>query len=199
MYSETTWAVVHWFDFLWTTPPNLSEFGPLVDSIATQFGNHFIAQANISSHVVFTRVAARLQLPDPGSALRTVRVADFAGTGTGPNESAQVAYLIDWQSEDARRGGKPRSYIPGVIDDVLSGEAMLGPLAIAAMSAHAVAYLSAVNALTSASVTQVKMIDASFVNAKDYRSTAVAYAINDGVCSNAVGTQRRRVNRVRIS
>jgi hypothetical protein len=198
-YGEASWAVVHWFAMTWSIGPDIAQLNAMVDLIAAKYAAKFVSGSDFTTAVSFTKVVANQTLDDPPSRLRTVRVYDYAGGEAGSNESAQVCYLIDWQTSDGRRGGKPRSYIPGVLDAWVDGEAVINPSQVAELTAKANAYVAEVNALTSDPYTGVEFIDASFVNLKDYRVAPVAFKILGGNCSNAVATQRRRVDRLRTT
>lgn len=195
----TSWAVINWFVTTPTTDPTQAELDTLIDLIAEAFGDNLIVNGNVSTDVQLTTIRGVYATASPPDKMRSVRVADEVGGSGGAAEAGQVCYLIDWNSADGRRGGKPRSYIPGVTNASMADQAVLNASDQANMTTHANAYHNAVNAITSSPWSTIHLVDASFVNGGAYRLTPHAYEIFGGFCSNAVGTQRRRVNRRRIS
>jgi hypothetical protein len=192
-----SWAVVHWFATTTSGTPTFAELNTLVDLIAVKFGTRFIHTGHTSDVTHFTAVKATYELPDDSGDYRTVRVADYVGEDSTVSEAAQVAYLVNWVVADRRRGGKPRSYIPGVPVEVVDQESQVSLAQVANVTNAANGYLSDVNALTSGPFTELHMIDASFVNGKDYRNAALGFPIQAGYCSGTVASQRRRVDRQR--
>lgn len=193
------WAVIHWFVTTPTTDPTMSELNDLVDLIGEAFGDNLIHNGAVSTLVSFTTVKAVYAIASVPEKMRTVRIADEAGAGSSDQSLGQACYLIDWDSSDGRRGGKPRSYIPGVTDEDMADGAHILDSSRLTMTNSANAYHNAVNALTSAPWSSIHFIDASFVNAKAYRLVPHGYEIFSGHCSPVTGTQRRRVGRLRPS
>jgi hypothetical protein len=113
------------------------------------------------------------------------------------SDFANCCYLINWSVGDPRRGGKPRSYLPGVpvTSDADSANIVAGR--VTTISAAAVTFVAACVGITHGALTTVGLVDYSKVNGKAYRLAGVTYPIVTGNCNGVVGTQRRRVDRVR--
>jgi hypothetical protein len=197
--GPATWAVVHWFLVTQSGALVLANLNELVDDLGEIFAQRFINVGYVSSSCHFTRIKATLRDADGTSMYRTSRVADVAGTGSGDSEAAQVCVLIDWATGDPRRGGKPRSYLPGVTDESLSDSARLTPAAVVAFSSSAAVYITDCLALTEGTISNPEMVEMSFRNLNTWRAAAVAYPILGGAASDVVATQRRRVDRLRLT
>lgn len=191
------WAVVHWFQLASTGIGTIADLNNLVDQIGDAYAAAFVTVGGVSTNLHFTRVRASYRTQDGAGRLRTVTIADETGTGSGTDAPAQCAYLIDWQSIDDRRGGKPRSYIPGVVLGSMADEARIDAATVASLSAGAVAYIAATFALSHGPLVAPKLVEMSFRTGNADRVAAVTFDILSGVCSGVVATQRRRVDRLR--
>jgi hypothetical protein len=131
---------------------------------------------------------------DTSSSVVRVRVADVqAGTDNSGLQDAQVSYLINWSTGDPRRGGKPRSYIPGVIDAFLQDSAFLLPATVLNKSTLLTTWLTGLPARA----IPLQLVEMSFVDHKADRVTPVTYPIIGAALNPVVATQRRRVDRLR--
>jgi hypothetical protein len=128
-----------------------------------------------------------------------VRLADAtAGLAAGTADFANLCILINWACGDARRGGKPRSYLPGVNQGANADPANFSAGYVAAISAQIPTFLGHVQGHTSGALVCDNFIDYSKVNGKAYRVAGHAFTITGGAAASVVGTQRRRVDRARI-
>ena len=134
---------------------------------------------------------------DAVESVRTLTVADgTVGTHSGDCQDAQVAYLINWSSDDGRRGGKPRNYIPGV-----PNASMLDPARIQSSVLSSINGLIATwYALFPRSGTGYEinsLVEMSFVEHGADRNPPIGITINGGTLNGIVATQRRRVDSLR--
>lgn len=199
IWGECFWANV----FHATVPdgvaaPTISELNTLTDALTEAF-RATLLQGHPYIHQDVTHTRTKLKLIDGASTTyRVLRPAGNVGHDTGFPAAGQVCYLIDWQSVDPRRGGKPRTYLPGVSQDAIAGEATLTDAVVTGLSADANDFHDAVNGL-SIQTHSLHMVEMSFFNAGAPRLIGVGYEIIGGNCSNVVATQRRRVDRLRFS
>ena len=194
-YGPATWANVLYFllgDVGTHTP------GEVIQSVAAaavQLYSTILASA-FSSHWAINSTTVTYR--DAADSIVRLRVADaFAGTnGTGDQE-AQVAYLINWATSDPRRGGKPRTYIPGVPDNAVADSARLTTGEVAAINSAIVTWLTAILTPGGSRLVAMQLVEMSFRNGGTWRDSAVTFPILGGVCNPVVATQRRRVDRLR--
>jgi hypothetical protein len=195
--GPATWVVVHWAKALVGGPVTAGDLDTLNDDVQGHFNARFTP--NLSSDLHYTTLSTHLYLSD-GSIYRRVTIVDAIGGVAQESEPAQVAFLIDWDTADARRGGKPRSYIPGVPEGSMGDSANVTPAARVAMSDAANGYRNDLNATVAGVLSIVEFVDMSFVLAKAWRAPkALGIPIFAGHCSNVVATQRRRVDRLRVT
>jgi hypothetical protein len=125
-------------------------------------------------------------------------VADaYAGTDTSGAQDAQVSYLVDWTSNDPRKGGKPRTYIPGVLNSRMADPATLDTSYASTVSEGIQDWLENLLAASSGTASHLQLIEESFRDGKAWRSAAHGYPIRDGHLNPIVATQRDRVDRLR--
>lgn len=130
--------------------------------------------------------------------VKRVTIGDAtAGTGTTAADYANLAYLINWDTGDQRRGGKPRSYLPGVVEASNADYANLDSTFVSDKNSHIATFLGHVAGATHGSLVCDNLIDYSTVNNGAYRSAGAFWAITTGHCNPVIGTQRRRVGRAR--
>jgi len=131
---------------------------------------------------------------DATDSIVRVRVADVqAGTASGGDQDAQVAYLLNWSTGDIRRGGKPRQYVPGVPDSAMADSARLDSSLVTAIDGHLITWLPSGLTLT----TPMQLVEMSFTNGGADRAEAVSFPIIGASVNPVVATQRRRVDRLR--
>jgi hypothetical protein len=192
--GPTTWTVVHWMKMLVGGPVTRGDLDTLNDDLQSSFASRFVPQ--LSSDVHFTEVSTRLFLTG-GGIFRRATIVDAIGGIAQESEPGQVCFLVDWDTSDARRGGKPRSYLSGVPEGHMTDSAHVSPGAAIDMSTAANNYINDVNAIVAGALSVVEFVDMSFINAKAWRAPhALAIPIFAGHCRAVVGTQRRRVDRV---
>jgi hypothetical protein len=194
-YGPTNWVNVLYLDTSPTDPANYADLLPAACTAITDLYDAIVHTSNFSDQLTVSTVKA--VYADASESVRTLTVADgTVGTHSGDCQDAQVAYLINWASDDGRRGGKPRSYLPGV-----PNAAMLDPARLQSST------LSSINGLLSTwyatfprtgdTYTIVGLVEMSFVEHNADRNPAIAISINGGTLNGIVATQRRRVDRLR--
>lgn len=121
-----------------------------------------------------------------------------AGLASTDADYAQVAYLINWATGDPRRGGKPRTYLPGATQTD-------GPVPGAVVAAHQTAinsgivtFLAHAAGATHGNLVCDGLVEYSTVSHKAFRAAGVTFPIGSGNCNGIVATQRRRVDRLRL-
>jgi hypothetical protein len=196
-YGPCTWAVIHRFI---SNPSDVVTGAQLAAVLATlrdAFALRFITGPDTSNNLHLTRVAATRMNDSGTNVVRRVIVADSSGDGGTDDDPGQVAYLYNWSSGDPRQGGKARSYLPGVLDSDQSDEGRLLGSVVTGRTTQALAYLTAANAASSGDLDGLQMVEYSTVDGLAYRTTAAVYTIDDVALNLVLGTQRRRVGRLR--
>lgn len=169
--------------------------GEVAAQIVTWFHDFYavvFASGSFVSSFVVTHVTVTYR--DAEDSIVRLRIADaFAGTGGSDQEAAQVAYLVNWATGDIRRGGKPRQYVPGVVEGALADSARLTTSIQTAINGRLITWLEDGPTLT----IPLQLVEMSFRTANADRAEAVHFPIIGGSLNPVVGTQRRRVGRLR--
>lgn len=197
-YGPTTWAVIHWFQLASTGAATQAQLDTLVSSIFTQFGTAFVP-SGAPSVLHLTKVLAKYRLQSGAGSMKSTHVADVSGGAGGDYDAAQVCRLYNWTTIDDRRGGKPRTYMPGVTDVWKQDQASFTGTVVTSLTALVNTYIANVKALTSGPLVAPQLVEMSFVTGKAYRAAAVTFEIDSGALNPVMATQRRRIDRVRPS
>lgn len=135
---------------------------------------------------------------DNAGSINRARIADaHAGTGADHNQDAQVSYLINWSTDDARKGGKPRQYITGVVQAAVADSAHLFGGFTSGRFVTLNAWLVNIQDASTYAPFAMHLVDMSFIDGKAFRTTPVAFPISLGSINPVVASQRRRVDRLR--
>jgi hypothetical protein len=130
--------------------------------------------------------------------VKRARGADAtAGASSDTNDYANCAFLINWSTGDPRRGGKPRSYLPGVGDASDADSANLQSSYVTNINAGIVSFLAGITGCGHGGLAPDNLIEYSTVLHGAYRATAAIWPIASGTVNPVIGSQRRRVGRVR--
>jgi hypothetical protein len=120
-----------------------------------------------------------------------------AGLGSGASDTSNVCYLINWATGDARRGGKPRTYMCGFDEGDNADSANIVSSVISTFNPRIVTFLGHVQGHTSGALVCDQLVEYSTVLHNAYRAAGVTFNITAGSMNTVVASQRRRVDRVR--
>jgi hypothetical protein len=195
-YGPTKWANVYYMAVGTWDPAHLDDVITLLGSAIHDLYDSAIHLGNFDNgwHLSRTKIGFR---DASDSMYKSTYVVDASGTWTGGGEDAQVCYLINWTTNDPRRGGKPRQYISGVIDASQRDVANLDGSFVSGVSGRIQTWLDGLHARSSGTASGVSLLEMSFVNGNAYRSTAHTWPIRAGSFNPVIATQRRRVDRLR--
>jgi hypothetical protein len=195
IYDGTTWANVYYFQVVTYDNDHLQDVAQLLhDSL------HALYNTVLSSHLMegWHLHRERISFRDSEDSVYRFNIADAVNGGhSGVEQDAQVAYLINWQSGDPRKGGKPRQYICGVPSASMIDAAHIDSSLVASVSAALASWIDDNTTRTSGTASGLVLVEMSFRNANTFRDAAAAFAIAGGTLDGTVATQRRRVDRVR--
>ena len=124
---------------------------------------------------------------------------DGADTGTGAGAVTmlppQVCVLINWSIAGSYRGGHPRTYLPGPVEDNVNEDGTLVGANRTQFTNAATNFLSDVNALSPAGFTAVALGTYRFFRHHAAVDPPVFEPFLAGTCNTKVATQRRRLGR----
>lgn len=165
----------------------------LADTWLDDFWKHV---ASSSAHS--TVVEATYALIEGQPNVKRVRIADArTGLEGATPEYGQTAYLVNWDTGDARRGGKPRTYVFGCAEDGEADPANVSSAILTAGNSGLATWISDVEGSTHGALVVDHLVEYSTVNRNAYRTAGATFTISNGTMNPVIATQRRRVDRLR--
>lgn len=166
-----------------------------LDAWTTSFYNAYVTNlAPIIPTGVTIVDAASTLFQNVTQALHSVH----AGTGTGGLGEAPIldnaaCKVISWNSQVYWRGGKPRSYVPGVGSaETTDGKTLINTAVLNAQNAGTAMH-TAINALSAPTITQTTHGFCSFMSGGVALEPGVFYPILGAAVHKRIGTQRSRL------
>lgn len=147
-------------------------------------------QFHSSLHV--TQISAVVQTT-PDTAVQAQIASTLVGTGSGTVLPANTAVVLSWLSSAFWRGGKPRTYIPGVQSGFADTNHSLLDASRTTFATQAEALRNNVNGITTPAVDKTTMGFVSYASGKVWRSTPLFLPFSGVVVHDRLGTQRRRL------
>jgi hypothetical protein len=189
-YDGTNWANIFHANFVGSD--NVSDLHALLVQLDTFYDTEFMPlQKNSSSHLssVLTDLTS-------DTSPRVTSTPAVVGSITGPGLAANAAVGLSWPILRRYRGGHPRTYLPGVGQDVLVNAHQLQPASITAYQAAAEAFLTDVNAADSGTITQCNLGSLSYHVGGAVRTVPVFDKFVGGaIVHSRLDTQRRRLGK----
>jgi hypothetical protein len=101
--------------------------------------------------------------------------------------------VINWAISAYYRGGKPRTYMPGVPQSVVTDGRTLSSAYRSALATDAASFITDVNAITHGGITAVQLGTVSFQVGKNWRTPPIFRPYVGASVRQIMGTQRRRL------
>jgi len=150
--------------------------------------------SNLSNTVSVTQFRA-VNVVAPGVAFAAVNTTAVNGTGSGATLPANIAVVLSWGSSAHWRGGKPRTYLPGLGSAAADTNHSLLDSSKAAIQAQAAAFLTAVNGISAGGVTQTELGFLHWQTNDTWLSPPAWFAFSGVTIHDRLGSQRRRLGR----
>lgn len=106
---------------------------------------------------------------------------------------ASAAVVLSWTSNAYWRGGKPRTYLPGIQASYQANAYNITPAGDTAYTAHGSSWITAINALSAPSISNTQFGFVHFFAGGVLLNPGVFYAITGCQVHPRFGTQRRRL------
>jgi hypothetical protein len=193
--GPATWANVFYVD---TTPSDPSHPADAMAAAAHAI-HQLYADLNTASAFPSVWSVARQRVTyraDPTSTYSATIADGMAGTSSAALQDAQVSFLLNWVSGDARKGGKPRQYLCGVPTSAMQDSARLTSSWISSWNGALATWFAAFPYIVATGHAQ-GIVEMSFVLDKVDRAEGFPIGIVAGTVNPVVATQRRRVDRLR--
>jgi len=149
-------------------------------------------QAQLPTDFAINYGKAVLYAPGGGELVSTVTPTAWSGTAAQASPIGSVALVLSWQSGVYWRGGKPRSYMPIPTGAITAATDTLSATARTNWTTAGNNFRTAMNGLTSGTITGTTMGFVSFRSGNAERGTPLFFSISGVVVHPRVGSQRRR-------
>jgi hypothetical protein len=187
------WANVFWAKLTYAATPAPADLDTWLTAASTAWKTNF--GINVQSTVLTTQAQAVLFLAD-GTVLPSIVAMTAGGTATANAASPQQeCAVVSWQTGVYWRGGKPRTYLPMPPAAFMQDNKSLTTTGKNSYVTQALAFRTAINALTATSITGTQLGFVSFRSGNAERVPPVFYPFISAKCHARLGTQRRRLGR----
>jgi hypothetical protein len=111
---------------------------------------------------------------------------------SGTDLPLEVAFVLSWRDGRSYRGGHPRSYIGGMVQDRLQDAGIWSTTTLSDMQSAGTAFLAAVNAISGIALAPVSLGDVEFYTGHALQTPGIFHAYSSCVARPRPGSQRRR-------
>lgn len=185
-----------WNNIFWVKTDEVasssSSISDLLDAFATKMtaSNLWSACCLNTVHVTALRGVC---VTSPGNALTAVRTMALNGAVAGADLTAASCAVVSWQSTAYWRGGKPRTYLPGLPGSFGDTNHSLNDTQKATILSNAGAFRSGVNAITTPAFDSVQLGFIHWQNNGEWLTPPVFYPFTGQLVHDRIGVQRRRL------
>lgn len=195
--GPATWELVWYFAVGTWDPAHLDDATTLIGIALHDFFNTAMSLGAFDPS--WSTKVHMIKFRDATDSLYRVPYADAqAGTAGAEVMPAQVSYLLNLITNDDRRGGKPRKYIPGVSDDLMTDSVTISSSEVNSRNTALATWLAGLGARSHGTASGLVLQEVSFRDGKTWRDTAHTWPVRGIVMNPIVATQRRRVDRLRL-
>lgn len=162
------------------------------DAFRSALNASSLVQTICHSSVVVTQIRAVIQIDDD-TAVAGENTSTITGTAGGTVLPANECVVGSWQSDAYWRGGKPRTYIPGIPNTYVDTNHSLDNSTKASIVTKLAALRTDVNAITTPAVDLTTMGFVSFASGGNWRTDPLFFGFTGVTVHDRLGTQRRRL------
>lgn len=166
-----------------------ADLDAVIDSLVAAYNTRFAGFISTGATIAEARAS---WIYSAGNVLESDRVYSDACTGGTGIDSLAVCYVIDWKITDYYRGGKPRTYLPGVVQSASTDARTLTSTARSSLATAAQGFRTDVNAITHGGITAVTLGVVRFASQNAWLNPPVFRAYTTASVRSILGTQRRR-------
>lgn len=188
--SGFTWAIILWLKLVASSRSG-ADLSTLLGAIHSAWDTNMKVLYPSSAQV--TEMKAVWIIPGGGEIVISNTQA-MPGTKVGvPMSTLASCAVLNWRIDQYYRGGKPRTYMPGLVNTDTTDNVHLTNGAMTTAQTQAAAFLAAVNALTAGAITSCTLGTVSFQQKKQWRDSPLFFPYKGVTCRSVMGIQRRRL------
>jgi hypothetical protein len=195
---QGTWSSINFaniFHAQLTTSSSIiqADLDSWVTSVQAAYKTRF--QGLMSTSVSYVVAKAILYTPGGGALSSSIAMTGAGTVGTAIVENNATCANLSWLSTVYWRGGKPRTYLPGVVQANLANALTLSAGGITAYNTGGAGFRTDVNALAPGTITGSSLGFVSFNSGNVPRATPLFFPITGVRVHPRLGTQRRRLGK----
>lgn len=187
------WANIFWLQLTVSSAPSQADIDAVVTAVGAAYKTAF--QANQKNDTTYLQARGTFFAPGGGVLLSTATMTGVGTNGVDANFPPSVCAVLSWLSTVYWRGGKPRTYLPGLREGNLTTAYSLTAGVITALNTAGATFRTAINAIASGAVTATSFGFVSFRTLNAERGTPLFFAITGVRVHARVGSQRHRLGR----
>lgn len=191
--NGTNWANVFWCNLAGGATAIQADLDAWLVSFAAAYKTNIGAIP--ANTVTFVQAKATL-FQSGGTVLQSVATmtGTATGSGAGVTDNAAAA-VISWVTSVYWRGGKPRTYVPGLPVALTTNNHTITSAGASGIKSNAQNFRTAVNALSHGGITSTTLGFVSFRSGNADRVPPVFFSIVDANAHTRYGSQRRRLGK----
>jgi hypothetical protein len=192
-FNGINWANVFRAQLSVSAPPTQADFDAWVAAVGAAYKAQFAARQ--ITDVLYRSAVGVFYAPGGGELASVAALTGNGANAVGTGYDQEACKVISWLSTVFWRGGKPRSYLPGVQPSDIATGHLLSSGEIAALLAAAGGFRTAINGITSGAITATQFGFVSFRTGNADRVPPVFFPITGARVHGRLGTQRRRLGK----
>ena len=190
--NGVNWANVFACQLTAATAPTQAMLDTWTDAFAAAYKTAFAG--TLPPVTNFINAKAVMFLPG-GAVLESSRPMTGSGTGGTAVQDDAISAVVSWTTSVYWRGGKPRTYLPGLAQSQVTNNNSLVGGFITTLTTAGNSFRTAVNALTATNITATVLGFFSFRTGNAERPAGLFFPIGGAIVHPRLGTQRRRLGR----
>lgn len=195
--EASPWANVLYLRNGGQQPPDQTDMQLLANFLYAAWGNTVLE--NLTATTTLDRCSVLYWLPS-GDVLGSEAVGTDKGDFADPPYPANVSCVISWTIQQHYRGGKPRTYLPGVPSSQFADNTTFQASWIAAVQNSARQFHRDVNGYSAGQFSDVHLGTVSFVFEQKWRTPPVFrdFTLDQATVDSRIDSQRRRLGPDRV-
>lgn len=188
--SGFTFAMILWLKVTASTRTG-ADLATLLQAIRDAYFNRVAGQTVSSCSV--TEFKGVWITPGGGEIVGSNTTAAPGSIVTAALPNLATCAVVNWRIDQYYRGGKPRTYMPGLASADTTDFVHLTTAKNASLQTAWGNFRTDLNALTAGAISNVKLGTVSFQQKKQWRDTPTFFPYNGAAIRSTLGTQRRRL------
>lgn len=191
--GAANWANIFWFLLTTTAVPTQANLDTWLAAIRVAYGNNIMPLAGSS---VTARLFHATFFSPGGGTVLSDNTNTLTGTGgTDSSTPASASVVLSWRIPSYYRGGKPRTYVPGLAASQLTDPNTIASTFVTTAKTNAEGFRTACNAASAGNITGTSMGTVHFRRGNVELSPPTFEAYSGSTVHSRIGSQRSRLGK----